>query len=78
MFASGGLTALSGVVWLQSIVMLAALKLPLVVRGPALQSTLRVILTDVAPPVLLVAFVVTALRQYPLLRTARADPHLKA
>jgi len=63
-FAAGGLTALSGVVWLQSVVMLAALKLPLVVRGPALQSTLRVILTDVAPVVLLVAFVVAALRLY--------------
>jgi alpha-1,6-mannosyltransferase len=65
LFAGDGLTALGGVVWLQSVIMLAALKLPLAVRGPALTATLRVLLTDVAPPLLLLAFVVAGLRQYP-------------
>ena len=72
-FASGGLTPLGGVVWLQSILMLAALKLPIAVRGPALQSSLRVVLTQVAPPVMLVAFVVVALRLYPLRRPASEE-----
>jgi hypothetical protein len=71
LFASDGLSALSGVVWVHSVVMLAALKLPLAVSGSALQAVLRVLLTDVAPPTLLVAFVVVALRRSPL---ARRDP----
>jgi hypothetical protein len=64
LFALDGLTELGGVVWVQSIVTLAALKLPLVVRGPALQATLRVVLSDFAPPLLLIAFVAAALHQY--------------
>ena len=75
-FASGGLTALSGVVWLQSVLMLAALKLPLVVHGPLGQSVLRVVLTQIAPPLMLVAFVVVALRQYPF--RARVDGPVSA
>jgi alpha-1,6-mannosyltransferase len=65
LFASNGLSALSGVVWAQSIVLLAALKLPIAVRGSPMHAALRVLLTDVAPPLLLVAFVVAALRRYP-------------
>ncbi len=65
LFAGAGLTALGGVVWLQSVLMLAALKLPLAVRGSGLQATLRVLLSDVAPPLVVVAFVVAALRQFP-------------
>jgi hypothetical protein len=72
-FASGGLTPLSGVVWVQSIVLLAALKLPIPASGPLLQSTLRVVLTQIAPPLMLVAFVAVALWQYPLRRPV-ADP----
>ncbi len=64
-FAANGLSALSGVVWVQSVVLLAALKLPIAVRGSPTHAALRVLLTDVAPPLLLVAFVVAALRQYP-------------
>lgn len=63
LFASDGISALGGVVWLQSVVMLAALKLPLAVRGPSGGEALRILLTDVAPPILLVAFVVAAYRQ---------------
>jgi alpha-1,6-mannosyltransferase len=63
MFATDGLDALGAVVWIQSVVMLAALKLPLtVVAGPA-AAVLRVLLTYVAPVVLLVAFVATGLRR---------------
>jgi alpha-1,6-mannosyltransferase len=64
-FAANGLSALGGVVWVQSVVLLAALKLPIGVRGSPLHAVLRVLLTDVAPPLLLLAFVVAALRQYP-------------
>jgi alpha-1,6-mannosyltransferase len=64
-FAANGLSALGGVVWVQSVVLLAALKLPIGVRGSPMHAALRVLLTDVAPPLLLVAFVVAALRQYP-------------
>jgi alpha-1,6-mannosyltransferase len=63
-FASDGLSSLSGVVGLQSVLMLAALKLPIAVRGSALQAALRLLLTDVAPPAVLVAFVAVALHQY--------------
>ena len=69
MFATDGLDPLGAVVWIQSVVMLAALKLPLaVVAGPA-DAVLRVLLTYGAPVVLLVAFVVTGLRH-----SSRATP----
>ena len=58
------LTPVAGVVWLQSVVALAALKLPLPVVGDAVHSTLRVVLTQIAPPTLVVAFVVAAIRRY--------------
>ncbi|MDQ1430371.1 MAG: alpha,6-mannosyltransferase [Actinomycetota bacterium] len=67
-FAGRRLTALSAVVWLESVAVLAALKLPLQATGPPVQSVLRVVLTDVVPPLLLVAFVVAALREFPLRR----------
>ena len=63
-FAHDRLTTLGAVVWLQSIVALAALKLPLAVHGTGLQAALRVMLSDVAPPLLLVAFVVAVVREY--------------
>ena len=65
LFATNGLSALGGVVWVQSVVLLAALKLPIAVQGSPMHAALRILLTDVAPPLLLVAFVVAALRQYP-------------
>jgi alpha-1,6-mannosyltransferase len=76
LFAREDLPALGCVVWLQSIAMLAALKLPIVVRGSALHATLRVVFTDVVPPLLLVAFVVAALREFPLTRTREVRPRL--
>jgi alpha-1,6-mannosyltransferase len=63
-FAASALTPVAAVVWLQSVVMLAALKLPLRASGNALHATFRVLLTQVAPPLLLAAFVVAAWRQY--------------
>jgi hypothetical protein len=63
-FAASTLTPVGAVVWLQSVLMLAALKLPLPVTGNALHATVRVLLTQVAPPLVLVAFVVVAWRQY--------------
>ena len=58
------LTPVTAVVWLQSVVMLAALKLPLPATGSPLQATLRVVLTQIAPPLLLGAFVVVVVRRY--------------
>jgi alpha-1,6-mannosyltransferase len=58
------LTPVAAVVWLQSVIALAALKLPLPVVGDAVHSTLRVVLMQIAPPTLLVAFVVSAIRRY--------------
>jgi alpha-1,6-mannosyltransferase len=62
MFATDGLDAISAVVWIQAVVMLAALKLPLVVNAGALDAVLRIVLTYLAPVCLLVAFVVVGLR----------------
>jgi alpha-1,6-mannosyltransferase len=61
-FASDGLRPLGAVVWVQSVVMLAALKLPLAVTSSTGGEVLRVLLTDVAPVGVAVAFVVTGLR----------------
>jgi alpha-1,6-mannosyltransferase len=63
MFATDGLSTLSAVVWIQSVLMLAALKLPLVVTAGAVDGVLRVLLTYVAPVCMLVAFVVVGLRR---------------
>ena len=68
-FASDGLSPLGAVVWIQSVVMLAALKLPLPVTGSLETAVLRLLLTYVAPVAILVAFVVTGLRR----RDARAS-----
>ena len=62
MFATDGINALGAVVWIQSVVMLAALKLPLAVTAGPAEAVLRVLLTYVAPAGLLVAFVVVGLR----------------
>jgi alpha-1,6-mannosyltransferase len=61
-FAADGPSALGAVVWIQSIAMLAALKLPLAVTAGPVDAVLRILLSYVAPPVLLVAFVAVALR----------------
>jgi hypothetical protein len=61
-FATDGLHPLSAVVWIQSVVMLAALKLPLAVTTGAAAAGLRIALTYVAPVAILVAFAVTGLR----------------
>jgi len=61
-FATDGLNGLGAVVWIQSVVMLAALKLPLAVTAGPVAAALRVVLTYVAPVSVLVAFVVVALR----------------
>jgi alpha-1,6-mannosyltransferase len=63
MFATDGLHALGAVVWIQAVVMLAALKLPVAVNAGAPAAVLRVLLTYVAPACLLVAFVVVGLRR---------------
>ncbi len=70
LFAARRLTPVAWVVWMESIVLVAALKLPIAVTGSLAHSTLRVILTYVAPPALLVAFVVAAIRQYRWPRSA--------
>jgi alpha-1,6-mannosyltransferase len=62
-FATDGLSPFGAVVWIQSVVMVAALKLPLVVTAGPADAVLRVLLTYLAPVVLLVAFVVTGLRR---------------
>jgi alpha-1,6-mannosyltransferase len=56
-----GLNPMSAVVWIQSVVMLAALKLPVAVNAGPLDAVLRVVLTYLAPVGLLVAFAVTAI-----------------
>ncbi len=61
-FATDGLNALGAVVWIQSVVMLAALKLPLAVDAGPADAVLRPLLTYVAPVALLVAFVVVGVR----------------
>ena len=61
-FAVDGLTALGAVVWIQSVVMLAGLKLPLPVTAGPVDAVLRPLLTYVAPVTLLVAFVVVGVR----------------
>lgn len=63
MFATDGLDPLAAVVWIQAVLMLAALKLPLAVNAGAGDAVLRVLLTYIAPPCLLVAFVVVGLRR---------------
>jgi hypothetical protein len=63
-FAAADLTPVAAIVWAESVLMLAALKLPIAVTGGGIQSVLRVALTQIAPPVMLVAFVVVAIRQY--------------
>jgi Glycosyltransferase family 87 len=63
-FATDRLTPIAWVAWVESIVLVAALKLPIAVTGSMAHSTLRVVLTYVAPPALLVAFIVVAIRQY--------------
>ncbi len=62
MFASDSLNAFGAVVWIQSVVMLAALKLPLAVNAGPIDAALRPLLTYVAPVSLLVAFVVVGVR----------------
>jgi hypothetical protein len=62
LFATDRLNALSAVVWIQSVVMLAALKLPLAVNAGVADALLRVLLTYIAPVGLLVAFVGAGLR----------------
>src|SRR5262249_22812179 len=55
-FATGGLDGLGAIVWIQSVVMLAALKLPISVTAGPVDAVLRVLLTYLAPVTLLVAF----------------------
>ncbi len=64
-FAADGLNALGAVVWIQSVVMLAGLKLPLAVTSGPIDAVLRPLLTYVAPVTLLVAFVVVGVRSTP-------------
>jgi hypothetical protein len=63
LFATDGLSPLGAVVWIQSVLMLAALKLPLVVTAGGIpNAVLRVLLTYLAPVCMLVAFIVVGLR----------------
>jgi hypothetical protein len=68
-FATGGLSPFGAVVWIQSVVMLAALKLPLAVTAGPVDAVFRILLTYVAPVVLLAAFVVTGFGRRPQRRT---------
>ncbi len=70
-FATDGLDALGAIVWIQSVLMLAALKLPLAVNAGPVDAVLRPLLTYAAPPCLLAAFFVVGLRRH---RPARASP----
>jgi len=74
-FATRRLTPVAWVVWTQSIVMLAALKLPGAVTGNLLHTTMRVLLTQLAPPLLLVAFIAAVLWTYrPQSRSPTSSP----
>jgi len=57
------LSGVAWIVWIQSIVMLAALRLPDAVNGNALHTTFRAIFTMVAPAALLIAFIVAVLKE---------------
>ncbi len=63
LFATRRLSGVAWIVWTQSVVMLAALKLPDAVNGNAPHVILRATLTMVAPAALLIAFVVAAVRE---------------
>ena len=64
LFATRRLSGVAWIVWTQSIVMLAALRLPDAVNGNAPHDVLRAILTMVAPTALLVALVVAVVREH--------------
>ncbi len=64
LFAERRLSGLAWIVWLQSILILAALRLSDWVNGNALHVMVRVVLTMVAPMALLFAFVVAAAREH--------------
>ena len=63
LLATRRLSGVAWIVWIQSIVMLAALRLPDSVTGNALHTTVRTILTMVAPAALLIAFIVAVLKE---------------
>jgi Glycosyltransferase family 87 len=70
LFASRRITAVAWVVWIQSIVLLAALKLPNHPTASAPEAVFRTLLTQVAPVVLLVCFIAAALYERGLHRTS--------
>jgi alpha-1,6-mannosyltransferase len=61
-FATRRISGVAWVVWWQSVVMLAALRLPDAVNGSPLHAIARTVLTMVAPIVLFSAFIATAWR----------------
>jgi alpha-1,6-mannosyltransferase len=64
LFATRRLSGVAWIVWTQSIVMLAALRLPNAVNGNAPHVIFRATLTMFAPTALLIAFVVVVVREH--------------
>jgi alpha-1,6-mannosyltransferase len=71
LLATRRLSGTAWIVWTQSIVMLAALRLPDAVNGNAPHVILRAILTMAAPTALLLAFVVAVVRDEKRIRSPR-------
>jgi hypothetical protein len=63
-FATRRVSRVAWVVWWQSVLMLAALRLPDAVNGSPLHAIARTLLTMVAPVVLLTAFIITVWRDH--------------
>ena len=63
LFATRRLSGVAWIVWTQSIVMLAALRLPDTVNGNAPNVILRATLTMIAPTALLLALIVAVVRE---------------
>jgi hypothetical protein len=75
LFAERRVSTLGWIVWLQSILMLAALRLSDRVTGSAAHTAVRIALTMIAPIGLLVAFVVVAAKEQVPRSGANLDAH---
>jgi hypothetical protein len=72
--ADGAPSPLAWILWVQAAVMLAALKLPIRPTGTPLDTSARVVVTYLAPLVLLVAFVVAGtVLDHPRDRVSRSE-----
>jgi hypothetical protein len=75
LFAERRVSTLGWIVWLQSILMLAALRLSDRVTGSAAHTAVRIALTMIAPIGLLIAFVVVAAKEQVPQSGANLDAH---